>query len=108
MKKKLLGFIGATLIVSILIVGVVFAAATNHIKIIVNGQEIKPNIEPLIVDDTVMVPIRAIAESLGANVKWDEQANSVTIMTKEKISKMVANIPGRFYWRGSNKIHIKG
>ncbi len=92
MEKKLLGFTLITLFVSVLIIGVVFAEA-NHIKIIVNGQEIEPNIQPMIVEDRVMVPIRSIAESIGANVTWNQEANSVIIMTKDKISKMVANIP---------------
>ncbi len=92
MKKKLLWSVGVTLLVSTLIVGVVSAAA-NHIKIVVNGQEIKSSIQPLIVDDTVMVPVRAIAENLGANVKWDGQSNSVIIATKDKTPEIVATIP---------------
>lgn len=93
MKKKLIGFIGATLLVSTIIIEVVFEAPTDNINIIVNGQEIKSSVQPLLVDDTVMVPVRDIAESLGANVTWNEEENSIAIKTKDKISKIVADIP---------------
>lgn len=92
MKKRVLGLVGAALVVSTLITGAVFAAA-EHIKIIVNGQELKFAVQPLIADDKVIAPVRVIAESLGANVMWNEQDSSVTITTKDKMSKAVAAVP---------------
>lgn len=92
MKKNFLLFI-TILIILTFISFRGFAEAANYIKIIVNGQEIQSNVQPMIVNDKIMVPIREIAESLNAYVEWDEEAKAVTIMTKDKISKVVANVP---------------
>lgn len=94
MLKKVIRFIGAALLLSILTAGVAFAAGKDVIKIVVNGQEIKPAIHPQIVNGTVLLPVRAIAESLGAEVKWDEQTSSVIITTKVKTAQTVASNNG--------------
>lgn len=92
MNKKVLGLTSVIIIVCILMTGVVFASPAI-IKIIVNGKEVQSKVQPLLVDDTVMVPVRVISESLGANVAWDEEKNSVLINTRDKIYKTVASIP---------------
>ena len=45
--------------------------AASPIKLIVNGQEIKPDVPPQIINGRTMVPVRWVAEALGANVQWD-------------------------------------
>ncbi|MBQ7573116.1 MAG: copper amine oxidase N-terminal domain-containing protein [Clostridia bacterium] len=45
---------------------------SDTIKIVVNGQQLTPEQEPIIVNNRVMVPIRAISESLGADVSWED------------------------------------
>ena len=54
-------------------------AANDVIRLFVNGQEIVPDVPPVIIDGRVMVPARFIAEPLGATVEWDEIANTITI-----------------------------
>jgi len=49
------------------------------IKIIVNGQELKTDVEPVIISDRVMVSVRAIAEALGKTVTWDANTRTVEI-----------------------------
>lgn len=39
---------------------------------------------PIVVNERTMLPIRAIAEELGASVEWDEATNTVTIIGKEE------------------------
>ena len=41
-----------------------------QIRIFVNGSEIAPDVPPFIEDGRTMVPIRFIAEALGAYVNW--------------------------------------
>ena len=44
-----------------------------------NGEEIMLDVPPQIVMDRTLVPIRAVAEGLGANVAWDGENNTVEI-----------------------------
>jgi Copper amine oxidase N-terminal domain. len=92
MKNKFLVLSIIVLTVCIFTAGAAFASS-GIIKIIVNGKEVQSKVQPLLADDTVMVPIRVISETLGANVAWDEENNSVLINTKDKIYKTVATIP---------------
>lgn len=45
----------------------------------INGNTVKMDACPLNVKDTTMIPIRIVAEALGAKVEWDEAAQSVNI-----------------------------
>ncbi|MHB8308797.1 MAG: copper amine oxidase N-terminal domain-containing protein [Candidatus Desulforudaceae bacterium] len=54
-------------------------AAPATIKLIVNGQEIQPDVPPQMINGRVMVPARFIAEPLGATVRWDAVSNTVII-----------------------------
>lgn len=74
--------------VAVLICAFTAAAwASEPIKLVVNGQEIKPDVSPQIVGNRTMVPVRWIAEVLGAEVKWDAQSKTVFITTKTNDSK---------------------
>ena len=59
----------------------------SNIKITVDGQEIIPtdetgrSTEPFSIDGTVYLPIRAVSEALGYDVKWDAETNTVQIST---------------------------
>jgi len=44
-----------------------------------NGELIPLDVPAMIVNDRTMVPVRAIAESLGAKVEWDSTTRSVHI-----------------------------
>ncbi len=47
----------------------------------VNGQDVMLDTPARIVNGTTMVPLRFISEALGAEVRWDESAQSVSIST---------------------------
>ncbi|MFA5524220.1 MAG: copper amine oxidase N-terminal domain-containing protein [Tissierellales bacterium] len=51
----------------------------NGTRIEVNGGIIETDTEPFIYNSRTFVPIRAIAESLGCEVKWDNGENKVII-----------------------------
>ncbi|TDA70445.1 MAG: copper amine oxidase N-terminal domain-containing protein [Clostridia bacterium] len=76
MRKKWLIVFGAVfLAVALATVG--FAA--SPIKLIVNGQEIKPDVPPQLINGRTMVPIRWVAEALGADVQWDAKNQQVKV-----------------------------
>jgi hypothetical protein len=78
-KKKWLIVLG----LAVLICGFAAVAwADQPIKLVVNGQEIKPDVPAQIIGDRTMVPVRWIAEALGAEVEWDAVNRTVIIGTK--------------------------
>lgn len=78
MKKKWLVAISAAVLIC------AFASvawANEPIKLVVDGRRIKPDVSPQIIGDRTMVPVRWIAEALGAEVVWDAQSKTVFIRT---------------------------
>lgn len=70
------------LTVVVLLLGIFAAAALageGPIKLIVNDKIISPDVTPQIINDRVMVPVRWVAEALGATVEWDEENRTVSI-----------------------------
>ncbi|MCS7459298.1 stalk domain-containing protein [Paenibacillus doosanensis] len=64
-------------------------ATYNQIKLFVNGQPVVPKdsdgqiVEPFIYEGTTYLPIRAIAQALSQQVKWDGEKNSIYIDSLE-------------------------
>lgn len=85
MKKKVKG---KWLIVLAIFLALVFAGAgfaANPIKIIVNGEEIKTDVPPQIINCRTVAPVRNVAEALGAKVDWDGQNKKVSIDDSKNI-----------------------
>jgi len=79
MKKKLLfSIILSAILVLTFSLGVF---ASSKLTLIVNGT--KANVEPILIDGVTYVPIRAAAELLGVNVKWDNKTQTATLTSKE-------------------------
>lgn len=55
----------------------------------INGSEGWAEVPPTILNDRTMVPIRLIAEGLGAQVEWLEESRSVTINSGSKTLSFV-------------------
>ena len=68
-------------------------------KVFVNGKRPDFDVKPFIKDGRTLVPLRKIAESLNAKVKWDQETNTV-IFTKggKKVEVPI----------GSRKIRVNG
>lgn len=47
------------------------AGASRPVRLLVDGREIRPDVAPILVQDRVMVPLRAVAEALDCDVAWD-------------------------------------
>ncbi len=76
MKKKILLFLAFYFIIQ----SVVYAG--NNVNIFVNKNSL--NSEGLIINDTTYIPLRAVSEALGADVRWDGSTNSVYVDSNEE------------------------
>jgi hypothetical protein len=58
-----------------------FAAEQNGPRIVLKVQRmsLNPDMTPVIVADRVLVPVRYVTEKLGAEVQWDQAAQTVTV-----------------------------
>ncbi|MEW6424870.1 MAG: stalk domain-containing protein [Bacillota bacterium] len=67
-------------------------AGVPGLKIFVRGQKIKPDAPPFIENGRTLVPVRAVAEALGLDVKY---ANGTVTITNPANGKTVALFIGR-------------
>lgn len=49
------------------------------VSVLVNGQKVVSAVPGQIIDNSTMLPLRAIAESLGADVKWDQSRYQASV-----------------------------
>ncbi|WP_338122446.1 copper amine oxidase N-terminal domain-containing protein [Anoxybacillus flavithermus] len=65
------------------------AEATNvrtvRIPIISNGKVLQTDTSPIMVNNRILVPFRAIAQSTGANVFWNANTKQVTVQKNKKV-----------------------
>lgn len=52
---------------------------TSGLKVYVNGQKIAFNSEPVIYQNTNLVPLREIANSLGASITYDQETGTIGV-----------------------------
>ena len=60
--------------------GSVIAMRIDSTVITKNGVDITLDVPPLIVGGRTLVPLRAVAESFGSTVDWNENQELITIM----------------------------
>lgn len=79
LKKLVLAF--ATL--GIITIGSISNGSTSYgagpIAIMVKNKPLQTDTAPIIEKGRVLIPIRAVSESLGASVAWDQKTNTATI-----------------------------
>jgi len=49
------------------------------INVVVNGKTVSYDVVPVIKDGRTLVPLRAIAQSMGAQVQWDDQTQTISM-----------------------------
>lgn len=79
--------------------GLRWAEASNSVKILVNGQAVN-SAGAMIKDGITLVPVRFVAEALGAEVRWDGATQTVSINTGAKGAAAAVNqgTPPDFPW----------
>ncbi len=53
-------------------------SADRLVRLVVGGEQIKTDVAPMLVNDRTMLPVRAIFESIGATVSYDDETQTVT------------------------------
>ncbi|NDO18925.1 copper amine oxidase N-terminal domain-containing protein [Lachnospiraceae bacterium MD329] len=66
-----------------MLLGMTAIAADDEIKVLLDGERIKFDVQPIIENDCTLVPMRTIAEKLGAEVEW--KSPNVFIIKERKI-----------------------
>ncbi len=55
------------------------AGAEDDITVLVDGKPVAFDVAPIMKNDRVFIPLRAVGEALGAYVEWDEESQSIAI-----------------------------
>lgn len=66
-----------TLILAIVMVMCAASAFAADVKVLVNGEEIAFDREPVKDGEAVLIPYRFVAEKLGAKVSWHQETKTV-------------------------------
>lgn len=68
------------MVAGMLLVGMTgLGGAADTIQLVVNGRTIEADVPPQLVQDRVLVPVRWVAEALGATVRWEQASKTVRI-----------------------------
>lgn len=76
MKKVWTALLAVLLVVPLLFQSQ--AQAAVNITVLIDGTKVASNQAPIMIQGRVMLPMRAIFESLGASVKWNQKTQTVT------------------------------
>ncbi len=92
--KRWLKMIGMCLVIlSMVMSTTVFA---KEISVTLNGVPINFDVQPQIMNDRTMVPLRAIFEALGATVEWDKNTQTVTAYSDD--TTVIATIGSKYMY----------
>ena len=72
-----------SLLVLLMILSSFAFAESDLLTVEVNNQEVIFDVEPIIREGRTIVPVRAIFESLGLEVSWDNKSKTVTGKNKD-------------------------
>lgn len=69
-------------------------ANESNIKVLLDNQEISFDVKPQVINERTMVPVRAIFESMGATVDWNQDTQTVNAQkgSTKVIMKLNSNI----------------
>lgn len=90
--KKLAVF---SLLLVISVSSTVFAQ-NDKLTVTLDGAPIAFDVEPQLINDTTMVPFRAIAEALGASVMWNDTDRSVLFTKADSVAMLQIDNPKLF------------
>ena len=100
--KKMSVYTSIILVFAMLICMLVPAQANTQapIKLYINKKQIITDVNPRIVNDRTMVPVRVVMENFGADVEWDGKLRMVSIETKQNsiqltIDSNIAKVDGK-------------
>ncbi|MTV48376.1 AMIN domain-containing protein [Heliobacillus mobilis] len=66
-------------------------AAQPNLSVVVNGNPINSDVQPVIRNDRVLVPIRAVSESLGGTVNWYSETKTAVVTKGSTVIQMTVD-----------------
>lgn len=86
-------------ILSVLMSGIIFCASNitslaqdDNITVYIDDNKIEFDVEPQIINERTMVPMRMIFEQFGASVTWDQNSQTVVASTDDKIITLTIGV----------------
>ena len=67
----------------------VYAQSPAPIKVVLDGAEMQFDVQPMLINDRTMLPIRVIAEALGATILYDASDHIATVIKGIDVIKMM-------------------
>ncbi len=64
----------------------------SEIEIIVNGVQVQTDVDPVIRDGRLLIPLRAVFSALGAEVHWFEDPRTVAMVDKDKDIRIIVQL----------------
>ncbi|KDR95675.1 N-acetylmuramoyl-L-alanine amidase [Peptoclostridium litorale DSM 5388] len=58
------------------------------VNVELEGKKVKSDVPPIILNDRTLLPVRAVAESMGCNVRWNPDTYEVTLEKEYKVIKL--------------------
>lgn len=96
MKKFTMGFLFALLIISSLSVRADIKDYILHLvdyKVMVDGKEYTDSKHPILnYEDTTYVPMKKLADLLGADVNWNNESYQAEITSRDSINELSDNV----------------
>ena len=65
-----------------------FNKKDDEIKVLLNETKLDFDVQPMFVEDKMLLPLRAVLEKLGANVLWNGDNRTVTTQTENTVSEI--------------------
>ncbi|SCW59403.1 Secreted protein containing C-terminal beta-propeller domain [Paenibacillus tianmuensis] len=107
MQKRTLfaGLLALTLLTSVSPAPVSLGAdAGPTIALTLNGQPVSLSVQPRLIGNTLMVPLRELSEALGVKVQWDEAERSAAATKAERSIKL--RLDSKEAFRGSEAVAL--
>lgn len=76
------------LLLSLVMVFAATAAFANEVAVVVLGEEVEFDRTPIVEENTLYIPLRFVAEKLGATVAWDGETQSVFVSVEGILSSL--------------------
>lgn len=76
-----------------------------ELEIIVNGTKVVADVDPVIRDGRLLIPLRAVFSTLGAEVHWFEDPRTVAIMDRDQDIRIIVQLEN--YKGFGNRKHVQ-
>ncbi|KEO81550.1 stalk domain-containing protein [Tumebacillus flagellatus] len=92
MKKTIPGLLLGSLLLTAVPNAAVYASVPDAVGITINNKVVHLTTMPVQLDGRVLVPLRAVSEAIGAEVKWDAATQTATITRgRDKVEMTLGN-----------------